>query len=87
MTSSHRRFPVRPSRSVLSRRQPSFRRRRTRRVLWNGTAEALGGARSGQDGSVIEVGLVVGFKADEMRIERYRMLAQARLAAEAVRFG
>ena len=49
--------------------------------------EALGGARSGQDGSVIEVGLVVGFKADEMRIERYRMLAQARLAVEAVRFG
>ena len=32
--------------------------------------QALGRTGAGQNGSMIEVGLVVGFKADEMRIER-----------------
>ena len=36
---------------------------------------------------MIEVGLVVGFKPDEVRIERHRMPAQARLAIETVCLG
>ena len=78
---------MRPSRKVLSRRQPSLEAA----VDQAGAAKRYGQppwrARSRQDHGVIKVGLPVAFEAHEVRIQRDGVLALARLAHEAVRPG